>query len=71
MDMSVIGPILVLGVATNMTAMAWIMKTLYQLRQEISGTHSRHDEQLVSMNARISRLERLNDDGNKPKSPLL
>lgn len=46
-------------VGANFSAMAWIMTTLYQLRNEISGTHARHQQQLVSIEARLARLERI------------
>ncbi len=57
--MSLVEVIVAAGVGANISAMAWIMTTLYQLRNEISGTHARHEQQLVSIETRLARLERI------------
>ena len=57
--MNLIETIAALGITTNMAAMAWIMKTLYSLRQEITGVHMRHDLQLADLLKRVERLERI------------
>ena len=55
--MSIIEVIAALGITTNMAAMGWIMSTLYQLRQEISGTHTRLDLNILHLDKRVTRLE--------------
>lgn len=51
MSASFLEGLAVVGIGANMTAMAWIMKTLFQLRQEISSAHADH-------HSRIQALER-------------
>lgn len=52
------------GFGVNITALSWIMKTLFEMRREISSSHSEfrttqadHDRRLDLHDRRISRLE--------------
>ena len=55
--MSTVEVVATIGITANMTAMAWVMKTLYALRQEISGTHARHDASILALDVRVALLE--------------
>ena len=57
--MNLIETIAAIGITTNMAAMSWVMKTLYLMRQEISGTHARFDGHLAHLEVRVTRLERI------------
>ena len=57
--MNLVETIAVTAFAANMSALSWIMATLFKMRQEISDKHGRHDTELQNIDKRVLRLERL------------
>lgn len=51
--------VLTVGIGVIIGAMSWMMKTLMEVRIEISGANARQDEQLEDHERRITRLETL------------
>ena len=45
------------GFGVNITALSWIMKTLFEMRREISGSHSEFRTTQTDHERRISKLE--------------
>lgn len=59
--MSLVETIAAIAVTTNTTAMMWLMKQVYQLRIDITTSHTRTDEQIIGLILRVTRLERYHE----------
>ena len=56
--MSLLETLATLGFGANMAAMSWVMKTLFQMRMELSEMHADASARLKEHNKRLDRLER-------------